>query len=78
VVGRTVTHGAVEVRADLRELASSPPARRALVTLVMVHELGRLMGLDHDDRRCAAMNSSNLAACKPPDQPWPRSRRPSA
>lgn len=70
VVGRTVTHGAVEVRADLRKLASSRPAKRALVMLVMVHELGHLMGLDHDDRRCAAMNSSNLAACKPPEKPW--------
>ena len=30
---------------------------RDLITLTAVHEMGHVLGLDHEDRRCARMNS---------------------
>ncbi|MEA2442985.1 MAG: Astacin [Thermoleophilales bacterium] len=31
---------------------------KSLITLTAVHEMGHVLGLDHEDRRCARMNSA--------------------
>lgn len=43
----------------------APPRRwdRALLTTVIAHELGHVLGLDHEARRCATMNAPVWAGC---------------
>ena len=68
--GGRVHGGLIEVRHDLRTLGSTPGQKQALITFVMAHEMGHLMGLNHEDRRCATMNSTGWAACSAPKEPW--------
>jgi hypothetical protein len=55
--------GTIYLRNDLRKLGSQ-------VTGIVAHEMGHLMGLDHEDRRCAVMNSVLFMKCKRPGEQW--------
>jgi predicted Zn-dependent protease len=45
-------------RLDLDLLYLGRGCNRGLVTLTAVHEFGHVLGLDHENRRCARMNPS--------------------
>jgi hypothetical protein len=68
--GRFLSPAKIELRADLRRYGASPPEQRFTATAVIAHEMGHVMGLDHDNRRCATMNIPHQAACARPEQPW--------
>jgi PKD domain-containing protein/matrixin len=61
--------GRIQVRNDLRTLGGTPGRRQAVITLVMAHEMGHLMGLDHEDRRCAVMQPHG-DGCPLPTERW--------
>src|SRR4051794_39540370 len=48
--------GFVRYQLDVLDLGRG--CNRALVTLTAVHEFGHVLGLDHENRRCARMNPS--------------------
>ena len=46
------------------------PQGEAIEVTVVTHEMGHVMGLGHEARKCAAMNASLWANCKAPDESW--------
>ena len=65
------------VRAEVRisrpdPLYVSEPGRA--ITMVVAHEFGHVLGLAHEPRRCALMNTTLVtlspARCQPPLEPW--------
>jgi uncharacterized membrane protein len=63
-------HGLIELRPDLRQGQLTELAGRGVATQVIVHEMGHVMGLDHEDRRCAIMNSVVGGSCRQPPEIW--------
>jgi chitodextrinase len=70
VFGGIVSRAVVRLRADLAENFPSEPAARAGITAVIAHELGHVLGLDHENRRCANMNSSLWGRCRDAPERW--------
>lgn len=59
-----VAHGRASVGLQPRNrIALSRGARGAGAVGVIAHELGHVLGLTHDDRRCATMNSAAWSRC---------------
>jgi hypothetical protein len=46
------------------------PLSRTTMALVVAHELGHVLGLDHVVRRCAAMSYERDQVCPSPPRPW--------
>ena len=62
-------HGYASIgRQSVNRVKLSRGASGDVITLVIAHELGHIMGLDHETRRCATMNPSVAQLCgtKPP------------
>ena len=68
--GRAVRAEVRISRPDPRNVACS----RWAITMVVAHELGHVLGLAHEPRRCALMNTTletlSPARCTPPLPPW--------
>jgi hypothetical protein len=62
-----VSSGRIDLRPDLSESGQTPEHSRAVTTRVVVHEMGHILGLDHENRRCATMNSRMDAECPAPE-----------
>lgn len=60
----------IQLRTDLTRHARSTAEGRATVTAVIAHELGHVLGLDHENRRCATMNSVLWSICRDPALAW--------
>ena len=65
------------VRAEVRISRPDPlnvACSRWAITMVVAHELGHVLGLGHEPRRCALMNTTLVtlspANCRPPLEPW--------
>ncbi len=43
---------------------------RAQQNAIVAHEMGHIMGLDHENHGCATMNASLWSGCKRPKQAW--------
>jgi chitodextrinase len=67
--GRVVSRATVDIHPGI-ERGWPVPAGRAVVTGVVVHELAHVLGLNHENRRCATMNSVLWARCTTPPEQW--------
>jgi hypothetical protein len=70
VRGRTVRSARIYVRPNLGEGWPTPAAARLSATAVFVHELAHVLGLAHENRRCATMNTSQWSRCVLPQVAW--------
>ena len=70
IFGGRVRTGTVKLLPNLRKNGRSPGERDAFITGVVAHEMGHLMGLDHEPRRCATMNAGLRNRCKAPSESW--------
>ena len=60
----------IDLRSNLFSYGGSRAERRVAAIGVIAHEMGHVMGLGHEDRRCAVMNSSAGINCPRPKEPW--------
>jgi hypothetical protein len=68
--------GLIQLQPGLKKNQPSPVHGRALATGIIVHEMGHIMGLNHEDRRCAIMNSLLWQMCKREPESWKYHCRP--
>ena len=72
--GRRIYAAKIQIAPTAGDLARSPAERRFVRTLAVVHEMGHVMGLDHDTRFCATMQPiyriGSPAHCALPDETW--------
>ena len=69
VVRGIVSRATIRLNPEIRN-APSAPEGHATATAVIAHELGHVLGLDHENRRCALMNSSLWRHCGRPEERW--------
>jgi chitodextrinase len=68
--GRSGFRGLIQLQPGLKKNQASAVHGRALATAIIVHEMGHIMGLNHEDRRCAVMNSLLWQMCKRETEAW--------
>jgi chitodextrinase len=68
--GRSGFRGLIQLQPGLMKNQASAVHGRALATAIIVHEMGHIMGLNHEDRRCAVMNSLLWQMCKHETEAW--------
>src|SRR4051812_9067127 len=71
-----VSHGGIVRQARIRLLPDvakelpSPVAKLAVETAAVAHEMGHVLGLAHEQRRCTTMNAVLWEKCPRPSVPW--------
>jgi hypothetical protein len=70
------TSAVIEVQEDL--LTQFPPKQNseAITVAILAHEMGHVMGLGHEPRKCATMNANLWSGCSFADEPWEYRCRP--
>ena len=70
------TSAVIEVQGDL--LTQFPPKQNseAITVAILAHEMGHVMGLGHEPRKCATMNANLWSGCSFADEPWEYRCRP--
>ena len=70
VSNRIVRNARILLRPNLEEGWPTPVAARMGTIAVVAHEMAHVLGLDHEDRRCATMNSQQWSRCNIPSLAW--------
>jgi hypothetical protein len=68
-VNGIVSRASIRVSSDLKRAASEPEGRAA-ATAVIAHEFAHVLGLRHENRRCALMNSVLWHQCGRASETW--------
>jgi chitodextrinase len=63
-----VSRATIGIRRNFGNDLRSPAEARAARIAVIAHELGHVLGLNHDNRRCALMNARLWTRCAPPPE----------
>ena len=70
VRGGIVRNARIILRPDLANNWPTPVAARMGTIAVVAHEMAHVLGLDHENRRCATMNSVLWSRCNLPRLAW--------
>jgi chitodextrinase len=65
-VNGIVSRATIGIRRNFGNSLRSPAEARAARIAVFTHEIGHVLGLNHENRRCALMNTRLWTRCKPP------------
>jgi hypothetical protein len=65
-----VRNARIVLRPDLRQNWPTPVAAQMGTIAVVAHEMAHVLGLNHENRRCATMNSRLWARCNLPSLAW--------
>jgi len=68
--GQTDGKGDILLRPDIKQYAATATTARGLATQVIVHEMGHIMGLDHETKVCAIMQPATGLGCKSAPVAW--------
>jgi hypothetical protein len=71
-----VRKASIRLLPDVAKDVPSPVAKLAVETAAIAHEMGHVLGLAHEQRRCTTMNASLWQKCAKPPNPWQARCRP--
>ena len=66
----TGTSAVIEIVPGVSGAYPTKPEGQGVATGVFAHEMGHVMGLGHEMRKCASMNAILWSECKGPDEFW--------
>jgi hypothetical protein len=62
--------GLIQIQPGMKKLRESKAEGEWVATTIMTHEMGHIMGLDHETRKCAVMQPAIGIGCPGPKDPW--------
>jgi hypothetical protein len=65
-----VRRARITVLPNVAKDEQTPVAKLAVETATIAHEMGHVLGLDHEQRRCTTMNAALWEKCKRPPVSW--------
>src|SRR5207247_6024946 len=65
-----VRRASIRLLPNVAKDVPTPVAKLAVETAAIAHEMGHVLGLAHEQRRCATMNAALWEKCARPPHPW--------
>jgi hypothetical protein len=62
--------GVIDIQPGMKKMRQSKAEGEWVATTIMTHEMGHIMGLDHETRKCAVMQPAVGIGCPGPKDPW--------
>ena len=62
--------GLIQIQPGMKGLRDSKAEGDWIATTIMTHEMGHIMGLDHETKKCAVMQPAIGIGCPNPKDPW--------
>jgi hypothetical protein len=75
-VNGIVRRASIRLLPDVAKDRPSPVAKLAVDTAALAHDMGHVLGLGHEQRRCTTMNASLWQKCAKPPNAWQARCRP--
>jgi len=71
-----VSRASIRLLPNVAKDVPSAVGKRAVETAAIAHEMGHVLGLAHEQRRCTTMNAALWEKCPRPSNPWQTRCRP--